>query len=85
MWWNPNLSIYQKRILILEILFGSVILLLFGRLWFLQITRGEHYRTQAEKNRLRIIELPAPRGLILDRQGRVLVDNEISFSLILRR
>ena len=85
MWWDRNLSIYQKRILILEIIVGSVMLLLFGRLWYLQVTRGEHYRIQAEKNRLRIIELPAPRGLILDRQGRVLVDNEISFSLILRR
>lgn len=78
-------SVYQQRILIVMAVIGGVFLVLFGRLWYIQITRGDYFREQAEKNRLRIIDIPAPRGLILDRQGRVLVDNEISFSLILRR
>jgi penicillin-binding protein 2 len=78
-------SIYQHRILIVMAVIGSVFLVLFGRLWYIQITRGDYFRDQAERNRLRIINIPAPRGLILDRKGRVLVDNEISFSLILRR
>ena len=78
-------SIYQQRILIVMAVIGAVFLILFGRLWYIQITRGDYFRDQAEKNRLRIIDIPAPRGLILDRKGRVLVDNEISFSLILRR
>jgi penicillin-binding protein 2 len=78
-------TIYQRRILIVMGVLGVLFLILFGRLWYIQITRSDFFLDQAERNRLRIIDLPAPRGLILDRKNRVLVDNEISFSLILRR
>jgi penicillin-binding protein 2 len=78
-------TFYRLRILLIGgfIALGCIILL--ARLWFVQITRHEVYRERAEKNRLRIVEIPAPRGLILDRNGRVLVENEVAFSLILRR
>lgn len=82
---NPEQTLYQRRILFIAAGIALVFLLLFARLWYIQITRGEYYRDQAERNRLRIIELPAPRGLFLDRNGKLLVDNEVSFSLILRR
>jgi penicillin-binding protein 2 len=78
-------SVFQKRLILIEVALGCLMAVLFGRLWFLQITRADFYREKAEQNRLRIIELPAPRGLIMDRQGELLVDNEISFSLVLRR
>jgi len=82
---GPSGSLFQKRLILFELALGGLLLVLFGRLWYLQITRADYYREKAEQNRLRIIELPAPRGLIMDRQGRLLVDNEISFSLVLRR
>lgn len=49
--------------------------LIFARLWYLQIIQGSELRQFSEKNRVKETKLPAPRGLILDRENRVLVDN----------
>jgi penicillin-binding protein 2 len=49
--------------------------LILGRLWFLQILSGTELRQFSEKNRVKETKLPAPRGLFLDRENRVLVDN----------
>ena len=58
---------------------GGVVLLVFAalflRLWALQVLSGTHYLRVARSNQLRTIRLEAPRGPILDRNGRVLVDN----------
>ncbi len=58
---------------------GTVALLVFGalflRLWALQILSGHQYLRVAQNNQLRTLRLDAPRGPILDRNGRVLVDN----------
>jgi penicillin-binding protein 2 len=58
---------------------GGVVLLIFGalflRLWALQVLSGTHYLRVARTNQLRTIRLDAPRGPILDRNGRVLVEN----------
>ncbi len=48
---------------------------LAARLGVLQLVRGEEYKTQAEDNVIRPEVLPAPRGMILDRQGRPLARN----------
>lgn len=58
---------------------GLVGLILFSRLWFLQIIEGRELREYSEKNRLKENRIPAPRGLILDREGRILVDNTMGF------
>lgn len=50
-------------------------LLICGRLWFLQIMQGSELRQFSEKNRVKETKLPAPRGLFLDRENRVIVDN----------
>ncbi len=44
------------------------------RLYVLQVVRGERYAEIAENQRRRRLPIPAPRGLILDREGRVIVD-----------
>lgn len=58
---------------------GAVVLaafaVLFVRLWSLQVLSGERYLGQAQSNQVRTIRLDAPRGPILDRNGRVIVDN----------
>jgi penicillin-binding protein 2 len=58
---------------------GTVALVVFGalflRLWALEILSGHQYLRVAQNNQLRTIRLEAPRGPVLDRNGRVLVDN----------
>ncbi|HEX5033397.1 MAG TPA: penicillin-binding protein 2, partial [bacterium] len=66
-------------------LFALLVLLFFSlalyRLIDLQIFNGEKFLRFSRMNTLREIPLPAPRGKILDRQGRVLADNRPSFTL----
>ncbi len=49
--------------------------MLFFRLWSLQVLSGDTYLAAAQGNQLRTIRIEAPRGTILDRRGRVIVDN----------
>lgn len=55
--------------------------ILAGRLFYLQIVEGEEYRRLSENNCIRLQSLDAPRGLILDRNKKLLVDNRPSFDL----
>jgi penicillin-binding protein 2 len=61
-----------------------VVLLLIG-FWKLQVMQSEHFSDLAEKNGIRAISIIAPRGVMLDREGRVLVDSYPSFSILLLR
>ena len=63
---------------------GMIGLLLFG-FWKLQIIDSDRYAQMAERNRVRSLPIIAPRGSMLDREGRVLVDNYPSFSVLLLR
>ncbi len=53
--------------------------------WYFQIVRSEHYWRLAENNRLRVLRLEAPRGLIYDRSGQLLVENAPTFRLLIDR
>src|SRR5437016_13269825 len=53
--------------------------------WKLQVIDADKYSSLAERNRVRYIPVIAPRGRMLDRDGRVLVDNRPSFSVLLLR
>ena len=59
----------------------SVFVVLLLRLWFLQIIRGEFYRNLSENNRIRLEDIAPTRGIIYDRNGRILVDNRPAFKL----
>ena len=63
----------------------AVFLFLISGFWDLQVRNPEFYSEQAERNRIKSVPILAPRGKILDRDGRVIVDNHSSFSLILSR
>jgi len=67
--------------------YAAVIIFLFliTGFWNLQVQNEQMYNEQAERNRIRQLPIPAPRGKILDRDGRVIVDNHSSYSLILAR
>ena len=62
-----------------------VFLFLAYGLWRLQVVQSEFYSAAAEKNMIREVPILAPRGKILDREGRVIVDNYPSFSALLLR
>jgi len=62
---------------------GAIILL--SRLWYLQILNGDDYRQKSENNRVRIRPIVAVRGMILDRFGKVMVDNRPAFDVFLLR
>src|ERR1700739_4937005 len=63
----------------------AVLVVLVFRLARLQVAGTEKYETLAERNRIHTVPLLAPRGRILDREGRVIVDNYPSFSAWLVR
>jgi len=65
----------RLRLTFLALLVVSLFVLLFARLWFLQVMAGERYAGMAEGNAIRSISIDAPRGKILDRNGRALVRN----------
>ena len=62
-----------------------VILILGVRLWQLQIIQGTEYAVKAENNRVRTIELIAPRGMISDRNRIPLAEHRSSFTVLLYR
>lgn len=66
------------------VIVGLMALLLLG-FWNLQIVNSGRYAQLAERNRIRTIPIIAPRGAMLDREGRVLVDTYPSFSVLLLR
>jgi penicillin-binding protein 2 len=84
--WSVNdQRIPQGRLALVSYLsVGLVILLLVG-FWKLQVVQSGHFADLAEKNRVRSISIIAPRGAMLDREGRVLVDSYPSFSILLLR
>lgn len=68
-------------------LYAFVVLIFFfavvvTRLWFLQVQQGEYYSTLADSNRVRSVEIAAPRGNIYDRAGREIVTNRPSFNVV---
>jgi penicillin-binding protein 2 len=54
---------------------------IFFRLWYLQVLSGDKYVAEAQNNRLREIKVQAPRGEIVDREGRVLVRNRVGYAV----
>jgi penicillin-binding protein 2 len=67
----------------LLILIGLFFILITGRLFYLQIIKGEYYRSLSTSNHIRIVARPAPRGLIMDRNNVVLADNYPAFTVAL--
>jgi penicillin-binding protein 2 len=67
----------------LLVIIGVFFLLILGRLFYLQILRGDYYRSLSTSNHIRIVGRPAPRGLIVDRNGEMLADNYPAFTVAL--
>jgi penicillin-binding protein 2 len=81
---NVTLTQRSHRAIALVIL-GSAVVGIFGfRLAQLQILQGQYHRDRAEKNRIALIPIPADRGNIIDRTGKLLAANRLSRSVYLR-
>jgi penicillin-binding protein 2 len=69
------------RVSILGGLAIAIFSVLFLRLWYVQVLSGDKYRNEANDNRIREIRVQAPRGDILDRNGKVLVANRTELAV----
>jgi penicillin-binding protein 2 len=77
--------LFDQRSLIAGVLMVVLIFVLLGRLYLLQVVRHDYYAELSQGNRVRTEPIPASRGLILDRNGTVLVNNEPAYQLELTR
>lgn len=82
---ETNTQILQQRLNAFRYPVALILLILAARLWQLQIIQGAEYAAKAENNRVRAIELTAPRGEIADRLGVPLAGNRSSFTVLLYR
>jgi penicillin-binding protein 2 len=75
----------RLRLGILGVVVLSLFATMLARLWYLQVLVGPELRVEAQENSVRLIYTEANRGRILDRQGRVLVDNRIVPTVVVER
>lgn len=75
----------QARVGMLRAAVGVVFALLLGGFWYFQIFQHAKFREMAENNHQRTLPLRAPRGVIFDRHGEVLVENRASFNISIMR
>ncbi len=73
------------RLTLFSVIIIVIVVILSLRLWSLQVLSGEEYAARAESNRIREIPIDAPRGQILDREGRPLVTNRPSLAVVANR
>lgn len=80
---DPKLA--SGKIAFFQYLTVGVFLFLISGFWNIQVRNPDFYSERAESNRIKAVPIVAPRGKILDRDGRVIVDNHSSYSLLLAR
>ncbi len=72
----------RPRLGALVVVLVSILAMLLGRLWVLQVVRGAEFAEQAEKNHLKEREIPAPRGSIYDADGQRIAEVRASFDVV---
>src|SRR6187549_310192 len=79
----------RRRVTIRLVVLQVGVVVLFAALtisfWFLQIIENTKYKEMAENNNQRTLALRAPRGVLFDRNGKVLVENRHSFNVSIVR
>jgi len=78
-------KVSQVRLTAVQYIVLAIFMILAYGLWRLQVVQSDMYASLAEKNRVRNVPILAPRGKILDREGRTIVDNYPSFTALLLR
>ncbi|MFZ9520384.1 MAG: penicillin-binding protein 2 [Silvanigrellaceae bacterium] len=80
---KSEIVIDPRRIYIAIVFFMFLVISLVGRLWYLQILKGRDFSIASERNRVREVTRPAPRGLIFDRNGSLMLSNRPFFDLVI--
>lgn len=75
----------RMRLGAIQVLVFVMLGLLGARLYYLQVIKGSYYAERAENQQVRQLKIPAPRGVIFDRNGRLLVDSSPIYNVILSR
>jgi penicillin-binding protein 2 len=75
----------RVRLRVLQVLVLLLVAVLAVRLYALQVIKGNYYAERAENQRVRLLPIPAQRGVILDRNGKLLVDSRPIYNVILSR
>ena len=75
----------RSRLWIVQSFVVLLLALLGVRLYFLQLVRGQYYAEIAQNQRIRLLPIPAPRGVIFDRDGHPLVTSSPTYNVILSR
>jgi penicillin-binding protein 2 len=78
--YTQNLSL---RVATIQVVAFILLAVLGARLYYLQVVKGEYYGDKAENQRIRFIPIPAPRGAIFDRSGKLLVDSRPTYNVTL--
>jgi len=76
---------FQARVIIAALLAALLLGLVGARLFWLQVVRHDYYAELSQGNRVRIDPLPPDRGIMYDRQGRILAENTPAYQLTITR
>lgn len=82
---EKDARLVRQRVIVGGILAVLLIGALIARLYYLQVVQYEYHSTLSENNRVHVQPIPPNRGLIFDRNGRIIADNRPSFSLTVTR
>jgi len=82
---RDNPKAVAGKIVVFQYVVVAVFIFLLSAFWALQVQNPDYYSEAAERNRVKSTPILAPRGKILDRDGRVIVDNKATYSLLLNR
>src|SRR5262245_25099711 len=75
----------RLRLFVVQVMVLALFITLFARLWYIQVVGGADYQAAAQDNAVRDIDVPAPRGLIVDAEGRPLVANRTAWVVTVDR
>lgn len=78
---NNEKRIFALRSIVASLFILSLVSALLFRLYQLQIVDYQHYQTLSDKNRMQLQSIPPNRGLIFDRNGQILADNQPIFTV----
>src|SRR6476620_4659905 len=80
---NDHIQNLGARVAAVQVIAFILLAILGVRLYYLQIVKGAYYAERAENQRVRLIPIPAPRGAIFDRNGKLLVDSRPTYNVVL--
>ncbi len=79
--YKKEITCYQRRTIVVSIIILIMTTALITRILYLQVWEHQHYTTLSKNNQLTLLPLPPNRGIIYDRNGTVVAENRVSYSL----